>query len=151
MDMNKMEYVSLVTDLGRKYTGISACWVIAADFISEALAVDRNVLGYEGHYLSYSKSLNICNEYAVIDVSLDTRDVDNSIEIIILKDKPKTPDSEKERVHFLGDKEFNNCQENAFIYATIASEIRHNLMSLFNDRNKKYCKVLSEVYKDDFR
>jgi LDH2 family malate/lactate/ureidoglycolate dehydrogenase len=151
MDISEFKYISTISDPDRSYTGTSACWAIASDLISGALSLDRTVLGYEGHYLSYSKSFNIGNDCIVIDVSLDTRDVDNSIEIFIIKDNVKTPDNEKERVHFLGDKEFNNCQENAFIYATIASEIRRNLMSLFNDRNKKYCKVLSEVYKDDFR
>jgi LDH2 family malate/lactate/ureidoglycolate dehydrogenase len=150
MDISEFKYISTISDPDRSYTGTSACWAIASDLISGALSLDRTVLGYEGHYLSYSKSFNIGNDCIVIDVSLDTRDVDNSIEIFIIKDNVKTPDNEKERVHYLGEKKFNNCKENALLYCTIANVIKRNLTQLFNGRNKKYCKVLSEVYEDDF-
>lgn len=159
MGSNKFEYY--VSDLGRTYTGVSACHAIAIYFVSEALVSNGNALEYDGRYLSYSKSFNLCNEYITIGVFFDTTISASaeSIEVFILKDNPKTPDNEKERVHLRGAKRFNNFKENSSIYELIAIEIWLSIASYFididNDNNvflrRKNCKVLSEVYKNDFR
>ena len=151
MDINKFEYVS---SSGRKGTGTVACFAVALDFAMEAI-VNRHIeLGYGGRYISYTKKYNLCNEDIIIDVSFDTINVDETIELIFLKYDQEVPDDRKERIHWFGRKIlFINWKDNtnASIYATIAKDIKCILITLLNDRDKKYCKVLSEIYKDDLK
>lgn len=157
MDINKIEYVA---NSGIKYYTVPViCWMVASDFISEMREtnikkiIDKigyqytDVTEYERYYFSYSKSLNLCNEDIVINMSFITTDIDKTLELVVLKDNPEIPDNEKEMIHYLGETKtiFNNCIENADIYKSIAGEILLMcgiyVASLFNDNIiEKYLK-----------
>ena len=151
MDINKFEYVS---SSGRKGTGTVACFAVVLDFATYAMVNRHIVLGYGGRYISYTEKYNLCNEDIIIDVSFDTTNVDETIELIFLKYDQEVPDDRKERIHWFGRKIlFINWKDNtnASIYATIAKDIKCILITLFNDSSTKYYNVLSYIYKDDLK
>ena len=150
MELNKFKYVS---DLGRSYTGNVACWMVASDFISEALANRNTILGYEGRYVSYSKLVNLCDEDIVINISFDITNVIGTTDLIILKENQEIPDDKKERIHWFGGTMtfFSNIVENSIVYKTVAVEIWANIIALYSGDRRNHGKVLSDVYKDDIR
>jgi hypothetical protein len=153
MDINEFEYVS---SSGRKGTGTVACFAVALDFVVDAMVNRNTVLGHSigGRYISYTKIYNLCNENIIIDVSFDTTNVDETTELIILKYDQEVPDNEKERIHWFGTKLlFSNWKDNtsASIYATIAKDIKYIILTMYDSKEKKRCKVLSEIYKDDLK
>jgi hypothetical protein len=151
MDINEFEYV---TCSNKKRTGTVACFAVALEFVMDALVNRHIVLGYGGRYISYTEKYNLYNEDIIIDVSLDTTNVDETTELIFLKYDKQVPDISQERIHWFGTKLiFSNWKDNttASIYATIANDIKYILLIMLSDRDKKYCKVLSEIYKDDLK
>lgn len=157
MDLNEFEYVTEFEYVSnKKLTGTVACFAVALDFVVDAMLNRNTVLGHSigGRYISYTKIYNLCNENIIIDVSFDTTNVDETTELIILKYDQEVPDNEKERIHWFGTKLlFSNWKDNtsASIYVIIANNIKHIILTMYDSKEKKRCKVLSEVYKDDLR
>ena len=151
INISDFRYISKHADPDREYFGSAACRFIALDATHQILHNRDIVLGSEPRYFSHVVSINTEHSYWEISIDFDLLDL-NSFEIVAVSVNNDT------RIHVKNGEWYDNIDELRGIesireakamYKAVEYIIRE-IICLYSNRSKKYCKVFAEKYASDF-